>query len=519
MAARHAVSWLNLHHSQLGASTRSVVCFFLSCVLLVFSPVLCGVLALIAASYRSSLAFILTPVRQAVSANPALVGSFYVYWIAFCIYILYSAHPHSLNVVKYQMFSIPWKYRRDHVSHMRLDRLRRAWPPSLTPGNTPKSTGTIALPRPIYLMGLWRPLRASETMASLGIRGLCHFTMLPRLRGGAPGSMSVREDGTVVNEHGWEQGALNPDGSSKSAEDIDFGQDPGTPPPAASESTRPKRGEDKQARFKAALEIEAEDSDSGQQPRKKRKAVSRSRRSAKGKDKETLSEAEDSVYVRSGSDSDSDSDPDATITHEELAAGLPSKTIPSGTGRRPRDSGSKRNRKKQKPNQASDGPSNLANSPSIAPTTSANTAEDSGEKPGKRESPMYLFWEEIKKSDDNKKGDRFFRCRHGDSKKELKMTKAGKGSFTGLIGHMKTHAPDMYRFYEILNGKYKIVGLTEQEIAIAEGRKVFVDRKDFNHFLNSYTGATHQQTLRESLERAAEKSVVSSYTLVSPLSD
>jgi hypothetical protein len=29
-------------------------------------------------------------------------------------------------------------------------------------------------------------------------------------------------------------GGVNPDGSSKSAEDIDFGQDPGTPPPAAS---------------------------------------------------------------------------------------------------------------------------------------------------------------------------------------------------------------------------------------------------------------------------------------------
>ncbi|KAJ7833458.1 hypothetical protein B0H14DRAFT_2591487 [Mycena olivaceomarginata] len=184
-----------------GASTRSVVCFFLSCVLLVFSPVLCGVLALIAASYRSSLVFILTPVRQAVSANPALVGSFYVYWIAFCIYI-----PGTIALRASSWLSI---------SNVQT---------------TDNSLGS----RPTYLMGLWHPLRASETMASLGIRGLCHFTMLPRLRGGAPGSMSVREDGTVVNEHGWEQGALNPNGSSKSAEDIDFGQDPGTPPPAAS---------------------------------------------------------------------------------------------------------------------------------------------------------------------------------------------------------------------------------------------------------------------------------------------
>jgi hypothetical protein len=34
----------------------------------------------------------------------------------------------------------------------------------------------------------------------------------------------------VVNEHGWEQGALNPDGTSKDASQIDFGSDPGTPP-------------------------------------------------------------------------------------------------------------------------------------------------------------------------------------------------------------------------------------------------------------------------------------------------
>ncbi|KAJ6501684.1 hypothetical protein C8R47DRAFT_1067971 [Mycena vitilis] len=80
-------------------------------------------------------------------------------------------------------------------------------------------------------------------------------------------------------------------------------------------------------------------------------------------------------------------------------------------------------------------------------------------------------------------------------------------SLTGLIGHLKTHAPDMLRFYEILNGKYKTAGLTEEEIEIAEGRRVFQDRKDLMQFLSRYTGDHRQQTLRESLERVAEKNV------------
>ncbi|KAJ6618944.1 hypothetical protein B0H10DRAFT_2217213 [Mycena sp. CBHHK59/15] len=139
-------------------------------------------------------------------------------------------------------------------------------------------------------------------MSALGICGLRHFIMPPRLRGGAGGSMSVHADGTVVNEHGWEQGALNPDGSSKSAEDIDFGGDPRTPPPGVSGSKRPKRGKDKV--FQATVKAQAEeDSDDGQ-PKKKRKVQSHAQRSAKGKEKETPSDAEDSMYSRSGSDDD-----------------------------------------------------------------------------------------------------------------------------------------------------------------------------------------------------------------------
>ncbi|KAJ6615279.1 hypothetical protein B0H10DRAFT_2041508 [Mycena sp. CBHHK59/15] len=299
----------------IGASMCSIIFHFLNCFLLFFSPVLAGVLAFIVASHRAMTASVLILACHTLSeVDPALVASIYVYWTAFCIYLLYLARPHSLNIVKYQTFFTPWRYRRDHVSHMRLDCLRRACqpPPALGDVSKPDSpnlipvfidiatAGTIALAvtpsttvqdiceavcerGPIYLMGLWRLLRAGETMSALGICGLRHFIMPPRLRGGAGGSMSVHADGTVVNEHGWEQGALNPDGSSKSAEVIDFGGDPRTPPRGC---RRPKRGKDKV--FQAT----------------KRKVQSHAQRSAKGKEKETPSDAEDSMYSCSGSDDD-----------------------------------------------------------------------------------------------------------------------------------------------------------------------------------------------------------------------
>ncbi|KAJ6587280.1 hypothetical protein B0H10DRAFT_2094041 [Mycena sp. CBHHK59/15] len=268
----------------IGASMRSIIFHFLNCF-----------------CYSSLLSW---PV---FSRDPALVASIYVYWTAFCIYLSptssYLARLHSLNIVKYQTFFTPWRDRRDHVSHMRLDCLRRACQPPPASGDVlPKfnpslydiaTAGTIALAvtpsttvqdiceavcergfslchsqGPIYLMGLWRLLRAGETMSALGICGLRHFIMPPRLRGGAG----------VVNEHGWEQGALNPDGSSKSAEDIDFGGDPRTPPPGVQ---RPKRGKRQGVPGHFSCPAECE-----------------------GKGKRNSVRREDSMYSRSGSDDD-----------------------------------------------------------------------------------------------------------------------------------------------------------------------------------------------------------------------
>ncbi|KAJ7714914.1 hypothetical protein B0H16DRAFT_1617240 [Mycena metata] len=169
---------------------------------------------------------------------------------------------------------------------MRLDRLQRALPGDSASGNAPRThspgdvimvfvnvaaTETIALAvtpttsisdirevichrgyvpcsdqGPIYVSGLWRPLDSLETMSGLGVKSLRHFSMPPRLLGGAGETV-------VLNEHGWEQCALNADGSLKDAANIQFSshspesRSP-TPEPEAGPSRRTDRGKNKRIR-------------------------------------------------------------------------------------------------------------------------------------------------------------------------------------------------------------------------------------------------------------------------------
>ncbi|KAJ7252569.1 hypothetical protein C8J57DRAFT_1237926 [Mycena rebaudengoi] len=141
------------------------------------------------------------------------VGSFTLFSLPVLLNSIqvYQSRSHAFNVVKYQTFHTPWKYRRDHVSHMRLDRFRRACKTDSTPRESPQKdtppdpvtvfvntakTGTIAITvtptttvrdlreaichrgyttccnqGPMYLLGLWRPLRFCKTMAELGVNG------------------------------------------------------------------------------------------------------------------------------------------------------------------------------------------------------------------------------------------------------------------------------------------------------------------------------------------------------------
>jgi len=78
---------------------------------------------------------------------------------------------------------------------------------------------------------------------------------------------------------------------------------------------------------------------------------------------------------------------------------------------------------------------------------------------------------------------------------------------SGLNAHLKTHAPDMFRFYSILNARKSKP--TAEEIGVAEGTKKFDSRTDLLKFIDSVsTSAERQQTLREALNRAAEHKIV-----------
>ncbi|KAJ7241295.1 hypothetical protein C8J57DRAFT_1527056 [Mycena rebaudengoi] len=252
----------------IGSSTRSILCFAINSFLLLFFPLLASLLCTVVSTFGSaspwSTVMIITREALRDPHCTALLGSVYVYWTIACSYFLYLARPHALNIVKYQSFHTPWKYRRDHVSNMRLDRLRRAWKGVSLQGGTAKkdipqhpdvftvfvniADGTVALSvtpsttvldlreavchhghtpcrmqGPIYLHGLWRPLSMDETLSSLRVRSPRHFVMPPH-------------PNKYYDDNGFEQCALNADGTSKDASEIDFSGDPGTPLPEASMS-------------------------------------------------------------------------------------------------------------------------------------------------------------------------------------------------------------------------------------------------------------------------------------------
>ncbi|KAJ7254762.1 hypothetical protein C8J57DRAFT_1656825 [Mycena rebaudengoi] len=367
---------------------------------------------------------------------------------------------------------------------------------------------------PLYLSGVWRPLSFHETMSEIGVQNLSHFIMPLRLRGGAGGS------NVVYNEMGWEQGGLNPDGSLKDARDIDFGPDPGTPPDpstSTSGSGRPKRDKDKL--FKDALEAEyVPDSDDEKKPKKRKRRGAAPRTNAKGKGKQTKdaeTDPEDPTYSGDDQGDDSDSEADAAITHEEVAEGLPSKTVPEGSTRRQKDPKAKEpTRKRKKPRTETLPSKTTAPVPNTQESVDVPRAQhDSGSVSSGHSAPAIPFGTSstILPTDHGQnadEGDKFYRCHHGESTNIHRITLLMRYCVNGLTGHLKTHAPDMYRFFEIL--KRRGTPLTEEEVAIAEGKKKFASRDAFLKFLDVYVTTSadqRQQSLKESFSRAGEKSL------------
>ncbi|KAJ6565359.1 hypothetical protein B0H10DRAFT_1965738 [Mycena sp. CBHHK59/15] len=333
-----------------GASTCSILMFFLS-TLIFLVPLLGSLLCFVTISCTSGRPWHSLLVVSSASlrgVDPvALASSIYVYWTLLCTYLLYLRRPNALNVVKYQTFRIPWSFRRDHVSHMRLDRLQRVWGPS-NPTSRRKArpeqksakrlftvfvdiaaATTIALnirkalrrrghslynfQGPLYLMGLMRPLRCwvvqTVRVINLGTR----LSANPNVAG----DLAVNTDGVVVNDHGWEQGALNADGTLKMRMKWTLVRI------LAPGQHQFLRGTIYQALLQAGALVDSDDEDQGSKKPKRVTGNKRKRgaKSVKGKEKETASDAADSSFPTDDEEDSADSDAEAKITNEESARG------------------------------------------------------------------------------------------------------------------------------------------------------------------------------------------------------
>ncbi|KAJ6558964.1 hypothetical protein B0H10DRAFT_2201302 [Mycena sp. CBHHK59/15] len=123
-----------------GSLTWSIVRFFLASSLLFLLPPLAYLLAVTTTAWFSAAPAQGINTYLISSIDPlTLAGATYAYWTPACAYFVYLGHSHAFTAVKYQTFRTPWMFRRDHVSHMRLDRLRRAWPGHDSSGNTSKT--------------------------------------------------------------------------------------------------------------------------------------------------------------------------------------------------------------------------------------------------------------------------------------------------------------------------------------------------------------------------------------------
>ncbi|KAJ7868985.1 hypothetical protein B0H14DRAFT_2572136 [Mycena olivaceomarginata] len=190
----------------------------------------------------------------------------------------------------------------------------------------------------------------------------------------------------------------------------------------------------------------------------------------------------------------------------QLAASLPTKTIPVGTSLHPKKAQEKaQERKKRAAKKRRTNEPETSNSTATTPAEPSNTADEPKEvfstffvaisvteySQSNYRNPIRLFFEDVTETNHGKpaeKGGKFYRCYHGESKKILKMSKAMRSSLNGevsflrakieslteirgLTGHLKSHAEDMYQLFEIL--KSRGAPATSEEIEIAKGKKTF----------------------------------------------
>ncbi|KAG2041342.1 hypothetical protein BDR03DRAFT_979344 [Suillus americanus] len=193
---------------------------------------------------------------------------------------------------------------------------------------------------------------------------------------------------------------------------------------------------------------------------------------------EEASDADDGDFTGSESSSQSSSSGSETDTTEilnvELADVLPMKTVPPRGGNSDPNAHQLRKKANAKSKRKAVGNASAANRLHLSKRAHVEDAEDDGDillpsssqvpqvdvrlkrpKPHGPTNPIYLFYEEVPKNAqgvEGTKGDKHYKCYHG------------------LIGHIKTHFPVMYRLYLYL--KDRAEPPTEDEVAMASGKKI-----------------------------------------------
>ncbi|KAF8064935.1 hypothetical protein FPV67DRAFT_1695479, partial [Lyophyllum atratum] len=253
------------------------------------------------------------------------------------------------------------------------------------------------------------------------------------------------------------------------------------------------------------------------------KAISRKRKSNVGGED---SDAQDGDFAVDSDDSESSDDSDFTddevVGNAELAAVLPSKSIPT-TGR-----GSGLHTRKRKATHVievedEDSPRRIfARSSSPVGdsaileeiSTSASRTKQTKDKRSATRNPIYYFYERVERGADGRvgeAGDKHYKCHHGNSK-IFTLKKTGKSNLTSMVNNLKACSPPMYHFYSILKDRPADQPVTENEIAIAAGAKVLDPIKAKEYFRNLEVAS---ENIRAAFEKQSTNAAVRNF--VGPL--
>ncbi|KAH9003026.1 hypothetical protein EDB86DRAFT_3116932 [Lactarius hatsudake] len=296
------------------------------------------------------------------------------------------------------------------------------------------------------------------------------------------------------------QCALRPDGSLKDASEIKWVNDPDDNIPVApgrSPSRRP-RNTARMAEIIAAEQDSGDDNNS--KPSRKRK------RTRKGKSKAAQTDEEDDDFVRSSSESETEGSNCDEITNEELADSLPSKTIPSGSGRHitaPVKSRAKKRCQLAKKHRHTTTAVCTKATELMQPSEGNSGPPKAKAKAGKR-NPIYHFYKEVELNKDGKSGepgDKHYQCYHGN-RKVLTISKAMNYSLNGLVGHLRSTFKPLFQLYLVMKSRNGHPP-TPDEIMYASGQKPF---DSTTHMLYLQELEKHTTSIKEAFlkQRAAE---------------